>query len=108
MEQVNIGIIGGSGLYQMPELENVREVPVETPFGKPSDAFIVGELEGVTVAFLAASRPRAQTYADGASLSGEHLRDEAARRRVHLVGLGGRQLAGEIRPDGFGDPGPVF
>ncbi|MEP6847397.1 MAG: S-methyl-5'-thioadenosine phosphorylase [Acidobacteriota bacterium] len=52
MEQVNIGIIGGSGLYQMPELENVREQEVETPFGKPSDAFIIGELDGVTVAFL--------------------------------------------------------
>jgi 5'-methylthioadenosine phosphorylase len=52
MEKVNIGIIGGSGLYQMPELENVREVPVETPFGKPSDAFIIGELNGVTVAIL--------------------------------------------------------
>jgi len=52
MEQVNIGIIGGSGLYQMPELENVREVSVDTPFGEPSDAFIVGELEGVKVAFL--------------------------------------------------------
>ncbi len=47
-----IGIIGGSGLYQMPELENVREQEVDTPFGKPSDAFIIGELEGVTVAFL--------------------------------------------------------
>ncbi len=52
MEKVNIGIIGGSGLYQMPELENVREQKVETPFGSPSDAFIIGELEGVTVAFL--------------------------------------------------------
>ncbi len=52
MEKVNIGIIGGSGLYQMPELENVREIAVETPFGKPSDAFIVGELDEVTVAFL--------------------------------------------------------
>lgn len=52
MEKVNIGIIGGSGLYQMPELENVREIEVDTPFGKPSDAFIVGELDGVTVAFL--------------------------------------------------------
>ena len=52
MEQVNIGIIGGSGLYKMPELQNVREVAVDTPFGKPSDAFIVGELEGVKVAFL--------------------------------------------------------
>ncbi len=52
MEKVNIGIIGGSGLYQMPELKNVRELEVNTPFGKPSDAFIIGELEGVTVAFL--------------------------------------------------------
>ncbi len=52
METVRIGIIGGSGLYQMPELANVREVPVETPFGSPSDSFIVGELDGVTVAFL--------------------------------------------------------
>jgi 5'-methylthioadenosine phosphorylase len=52
MEKVNIGIIGGSGLYQMPELENVQEVPVDTPFGKPSDAFIVGELDGMKVAFL--------------------------------------------------------
>ena len=52
MEQVNIGIIGGSGLYQMPELQNVRELEVNTPFGNPSDSFIIGELEGVTVAFL--------------------------------------------------------
>jgi 5'-methylthioadenosine phosphorylase len=52
MEKVSIGIIGGSGLYQMPELQNVREQKVETPFGDPSDAFIIGELEGVTVAFL--------------------------------------------------------
>jgi 5'-methylthioadenosine phosphorylase len=52
MEQVKIGIIGGSGLYQMPELKNVREQVVETPFGAPSDAFIIGELEGHTVAFL--------------------------------------------------------
>ena len=52
MQKSNIGIIGGSGLYQMPELENVREIEVDTPFGKPSDAFIIGELDGVTVAFL--------------------------------------------------------
>jgi 5'-methylthioadenosine phosphorylase len=53
MEQVKIGIIGGSGLYQMPELTEIKEVEVETPFGKPSDAFIIGTLEGVRVAFLA-------------------------------------------------------
>lgn len=52
MEKISIGIIGGSGLYQMPELQNVNEVEIDTPFGKPSDAFIVGELDGVKVAFL--------------------------------------------------------
>lgn len=52
MEQVKIGIIGGSGLYQMPELTDVSEVEVDTPFGKPSDSFIIGTLEGERVAFL--------------------------------------------------------
>jgi 5'-methylthioadenosine phosphorylase len=52
MSTAQIGIIGGSGLYQMPELQDVEEVRVETPFGPPSDAFIVGTLEGVRVAFL--------------------------------------------------------
>ncbi|MDT5270701.1 MAG: 5-methylthioadenosine phosphorylase [Acidobacteriota bacterium] len=52
MTTAKIGIIGGSGLYQMPELKDVEEMSVETPFGKPSDAFIVGTLEGERVAFL--------------------------------------------------------
>nr|MDQ5838591.1 S-methyl-5'-thioadenosine phosphorylase [Acidobacteriota bacterium] len=43
---------GGSGLYQMAELTEVEEVSVETPFGPPSDSFIVGTLEGARVAFL--------------------------------------------------------
>jgi len=51
--QVEIGIIGGSGLYSMPGLTRVREVRLTTPFGKPSDAYVVGELEGRKVAFLA-------------------------------------------------------
>src|ERR671933_2117586 len=52
MTTAKIGIIGGSGLYQMPELKDVEEVSVETPFGRPSDSFIVGTLEGERVAFL--------------------------------------------------------
>src|SRR5881227_426598 len=52
MATAQIGIIGGSGLYQMPELKDVEEVRVETPFGEPSDAFILGTLEGARVAFL--------------------------------------------------------
>ena len=50
---VRIGIIGGSGLYQMDALTNVEEVAVDTPFGKPSDTYRVGTLEGQRVAFLA-------------------------------------------------------
>jgi len=49
---VRIGIIGGSGLYQMPELTGIEEVRLETPFGDPSDAFIIGSLENERVAFL--------------------------------------------------------
>ena len=52
MEQVRIGIIGGSGLYQMPELIDVVEIAVDTPFGSPSDSFFVGTLENNRVAFL--------------------------------------------------------
>jgi len=52
-EKVKIGIIGGSGLYSMPGLTATREVRVKTPFGDPSDAIIIGTLEGKRVAFLA-------------------------------------------------------
>src|SRR6266542_4091762 len=52
MTAAKIGIIGGSGLYQMPELTEIDEIEIQTPFGKPSDAFIVGTLEGERVAFL--------------------------------------------------------
>ena len=50
---VKIGVIGGSGLYKMDALTEVEEIVVETPFGSPSDAVIVGKLDGVLVAFLA-------------------------------------------------------
>ena len=53
MVEAKIGIIGGSGLYKMDALKDVREVKLDTPFGNPSDALIVGQLEGATVAFLA-------------------------------------------------------
>ena len=53
MSQAEIGIIGGSGLYSMPGLTDVREGKQETPFGDPSDAYVLGTLEGRKVAFLA-------------------------------------------------------
>jgi 5'-methylthioadenosine phosphorylase len=65
LKKAEIGIIGGSGLYAMPGLTNVREERVTTPFGDPSEALILGELEGRNVAFL------------------------ARHGRGHLVGVGG-------------------
>ena len=50
---IRIGIIGGSGLYRMEGLQQTREHVVETPYGSPSDALLLGRLDGVEVAFLA-------------------------------------------------------
>jgi 5'-methylthioadenosine phosphorylase len=52
-QRASIGVIGGSGLYDMEGLTRVKEVRVSTPFGPPSDAVVIGDLEGVRVAFLA-------------------------------------------------------
>ena len=52
MDQMTIGVIGGSGLYEIEGLENIEEVRLETPFGEPSDAYIIGMLEGVKMVFL--------------------------------------------------------
>jgi 5'-methylthioadenosine phosphorylase len=48
-----IGIIGGSGLYNMEKIKNARKVSVRTPFGDPSDDYLIGSMDGVEVAFLA-------------------------------------------------------
>jgi 5'-methylthioadenosine phosphorylase len=50
--QAEIAVIGGSGLYEMDALTNIDRVDVDTPFGKPSDSIILGDLAGVRVAFL--------------------------------------------------------
>jgi 5'-methylthioadenosine phosphorylase len=52
LPRVEIGILGGTGFYKIEGIENIEEVKFETPFGKTSDAFIIGSLEGRRVAFL--------------------------------------------------------
>lgn len=52
MSEKIVGIIGGSGLYEMEGLEDVQTLHLTTPFGDPSDSFIIGRLEGVKVVFL--------------------------------------------------------
>jgi 5'-methylthioadenosine phosphorylase len=53
LPQAEIGIIGGSGLYHMPGFSETEEVRLETPFGEPSEAYVLGMLDGRKVAFLA-------------------------------------------------------
>ncbi|HEX7347861.1 MAG TPA: hypothetical protein VF253_13815, partial [Candidatus Limnocylindrales bacterium] len=52
MSEVAIGIIGGSGLYEMEGLNVLFERTIDTPFGEPSDPYVIGEVDGVRVAFL--------------------------------------------------------
>lgn len=53
MQKAKIGVIGGSGLYEMEGLRRPKAVKIKTPFGSPSDSYHLGELDGVSVAFLA-------------------------------------------------------
>ncbi|MFQ5987976.1 MAG: S-methyl-5'-thioadenosine phosphorylase, partial [Dehalococcoidia bacterium] len=52
MPEAKIGVIGGSGLYQIEGMTDVEEVRARTPFGEPSDAITIGDLEGTRIAFL--------------------------------------------------------
>jgi 5'-methylthioadenosine phosphorylase len=49
---LRVGVIGGSGLYEMEGMTEVQEVAVETPYGKPSDDFVIGKLGDVELVFL--------------------------------------------------------
>jgi 5'-methylthioadenosine phosphorylase len=53
MQNTLIGVMGGSGLYSMEALKNATEQQIDTPFGKPSDVIVTGQIDGVNVAFLA-------------------------------------------------------
>ena len=53
MSQAEIGIIGGSGLYSMPGLTDIQETSLKTPFGDPSDVYVLGKLEGRSLSLRA-------------------------------------------------------
>ena len=53
LSQEKIGVIGGSGLYSINQLKEIKELEIDTPFGKPSDNLIQGKIEGIDVVFLA-------------------------------------------------------
>ena len=69
MSDIQIGIIGGSGLYEMEGLKVLYERTLETPFGAPSDPYVIGEGDGVKVAFLAPDRPCSRSSRRASSAS---------------------------------------
>jgi len=106
--QPSLGIIGGSGLYTMSGLTERREIRVKTPFGEPSDALVLGTLEGKRVAFLARHGRghrilpseisyRANIYA---------MKLLGVERIISVSAVG--SLKGSLRPGGFLVPDQFF
>jgi 5'-methylthioadenosine phosphorylase len=99
--QAQIGIIGGSGLYQMEGLTNLKEVRVTTPFGKPSDAIILGNFQGLRVAFLARHGRGHHTLPSGINYRGNiHALKALGVTRVFSVSAVG-SMKEAIRPGDF-------
>ena len=96
-EAITIGIIGGSGLYDMAELTDREERKSSTPFGDPSGPYVHRHAARQARRVPGAARRRPPLYADRAELPRQHLRDEDARRRVHPVGERRRIAAGALR-----------
>jgi 5'-methylthioadenosine phosphorylase len=80
MEKVRLGVIGGSGVYDMEQLTDVQEIPLDTPFGAPSDAYLVGRIDGEPVAFL----PR---HGRGHRISPSHLNSRANIYCFKMLGV---------------------
>jgi 5'-methylthioadenosine phosphorylase len=90
-----IGIIGGSGLYQIDGVQNLKEIKVETPFGSPSDLLIEGELEGKKVVFL----PR---HGKGHRITPSELNNQAniyALKSLDVTTIISVSAVGSLRPD---------
>ncbi len=105
---VKIGIIGGSGVYNIEGLQNVKEYNITTPFGKPSDNIIVGELEGKKVAFL----PR---HGRGHTISPTEINVHANIYALKLIGVefllsisACGSLKEEIKPRDFILPDQIY
>ncbi|MCB9887772.1 MAG: S-methyl-5'-thioadenosine phosphorylase [Planctomycetes bacterium] len=95
MSEKTLGIIGGSGLYDLPELQDREEVVVETPFGLPSDALVTGTLHGVRMAFL----PR---HGRGHRLAPHELPFRAnihAMKQLGMSAVVGVSAVGSLRED---------
>ena len=93
MSEWTIGIIGGSGLYEIDALEDAQWIAVDTPWGAPSDALLIGRIAGVKFVFLAPPRPRPPDPAERSQFPRQYRRAEAGGLHRHRRHLGGRLAA---------------
>ncbi|MCX7957259.1 MAG: S-methyl-5'-thioadenosine phosphorylase [Endomicrobia bacterium] len=105
---IKIGIIGGSGVYEIENLRNTKEIDINTPFGKPSDNIVVGELEGKKVAFLA-------RHGRGHFISPSEINSQANIYALKLLGVefllsisACGSLKEEIKPRDFVLPDQIY
>ena len=95
MTKAVLGIIGGSGIYELPGLQNVREERVASPWGEPSGALRIGDIDGLPVVFL----PR---HDKGHRLSPSDINYRAntdVRKRVGVTDLVSLSACGSFRED---------
>ena len=97
MAETIVGVIGGSGLYEMEGLENVEEKRIDTPFGSPSDAYVTGTLDGVKMAFLPRHGRGHRCLAVRTQLPRQHLRHEKPGGHPHHRRQRGRLAQGRDR-----------
>ena len=107
-EAITIGIIGGSGLYDMAELTDREERKVVDAVRRSVRPVRHRHAARQARRVSRAARRRAPLYADRAELPRQHLRDEDARRRVHPLGERRRIAAGAVRAAAPGDSRPVL
>jgi 5'-methylthioadenosine phosphorylase len=108
MERVHIGVLGGSGLYEMEGFSGAEEVQFDTPFGAPSDAYVVGTLEGKRVAFLS-RHGRGHRIPPGAINYRANIYGFRRLGVEHLISAGAvGSLKEELRPLDFVIPDQFF
>ena len=93
MAEATIGIIGGSGLYEMEELRDRREEKIETPFGDPSDSYILGNLSGVPVASALGRERVLKILAEAETRTGKSCDTDLEAHIATLKHFGARRIA---------------
>jgi len=108
MAKAVIGIMGGTGIYEMEGITDLREERVTTPFGDPSDAYLLGRLDEHPVAFLARHGRGHRLLPSELNFRGEHLWLQGPGGPMDYLGFGGGEHARRDPSFGCRDPRSIL